>query len=165
MLKYSVLILMMVAQVAMAEEQASYLDKAHRVADNIWIGPQPTEQDFNELAAQEVGAVINTRTAAEMKQLDFNEVDQASKFNITYDLLEIGAGHAYSPAKLDEFNSMMVANSGKNMVLHCRSGHRASQLYAAWLIKFQDKSETEALKAIGSDETELNDSIKVLLDL
>ena len=163
MLKYSILILMMVAQIVMAEEQVSYLNKAQQVADNVWIGPQPSEQDFNELAAEEIGAVVNTRTEAEMKGLEYSEVEQASKFNMTYDLLEIGTGHAYSPAKLTEFNDLMTANAGKKMLLHCRSGNRAKQLYTAWLIKYQDKSTAEALQAIGSDETELNDSVKTLL--
>lgn len=163
MLKYSVLLLMVVAQIVMADEQVSYLDKATKVGENVWIGAQPSEQDFNEFAAEEVGAVINTRTMAEMKQLDFNEVEQASSLNITYDLLEIGEGHAYSPAKLAQFNLLMTANAGKKTVLHCRSGHRASQLYAAWLVKYQGKSDAEALQAIGSDESALNDSMKALL--
>lgn len=165
MLKYSVLILMMAAQVVMAEEQASYFDKAHKVADNIWIGPQPSEQDFSQFAVKEIGTIINTRTETEMKQLDYNEVDQASNFNMAYELLEIGTGHGYSPAKLNEFNDLMTANAGKNMLLHCRSGHRVTQLYTAWLIKYQDKSPAEALEAIGSDEAELNDSVKTLLGL
>ncbi|MGJ8663921.1 MAG: fused DSP-PTPase phosphatase/NAD kinase-like protein [Marinicella sp.] len=163
MLKYSILLLMMVTQLVMADDENSYLKAAKKVGDHVWIGAQPTAQDFDELAAEEIGAVISTRTMAEMKQLDFNEVEQASKFNMTYDLLEIGKGHAYSPAKLEEFNALMTANKDKKMVLHCRSGHRASQLYAAWLIKYQGKSDAEALQAIGSDETELNDSVTALL--
>ena len=163
MLKYSTLILTMVTLTVMAEEQVSYLDKAQKVGAHVWIGPQPTEHDFDELAAEEIGAVINTRTEAEMKQVTFSEVDQASKFNMTYDLLEIGTGHAYSPAKLVAFNDLMTAHAGKNMLLHCRSGNRATQLYTAWLIKYQDKSAAEALKAVGSEETELNDSVKTLL--
>ena len=165
MYKYIVMLLL-ASQISLAEdapEQAGYLVKAQQVGDNVWIGPQPTEQDFSELAANEIGAVLNTRTAAEMKQMDYGEVDQASKFNMTYDLLEIGTGHAYSPAKLSEFNDLMTANTGKNMLLHCKSGNRATQLYTAWLIKYQDKSVSEALKTVGSDETALNDSVKTLL--
>ncbi len=166
MYKYVMVAFLLITYNALAQDQnkaTSYLSKATQVNDNIWIGPQPTEQDFNELAAEEIGAVVNTRTAAEMEQLDFNEVEQASKFNMTYDLLEVGKGHAYSPAKLDEFNALMTANAGKKMVLHCRSGNRATQLYTAWLIKHQGKTETEALKTVGSDAGELNDSVKALL--
>ncbi len=166
MLKYIVMLLM-VTQVSMAEdatEQTGYLAKAKQVGEHVWIGPQPTKQDFDELAADEFGAVINNRTEAETKQLDFNETEQASQYSMTYDLLQIGEGHAYSPAKLTEFNALMTANAGKNVLLHCRSGNRSTQLYTAWLIKYQGKSEAEALAAVGSEETELNDSVKALLD-
>ena len=163
MKKYLMWLMVLLTPLAMAEEQGGYLNQAKKVGNNIWIGPQPTEQDFSEFAAEEIGVVINTRTAAEMEQLEFNEVEQAAEFNMTYDLLEIGENHAYSPAKLTAFNDLMTVNAGKQMVLHCRSGHRASQLYAAWLIKYQGQSTAEALKAIQSDETELNDSIKALL--
>lgn len=158
-------LMLLIAQVVIAEENidTSYLSKTTQIADNIWIGPQPSQQDFNELAAEEIGAVINTRTALEMKDLGYSEVEQASKFNITYDLLEIGKKHAYSPAKLATFNELMKANSGKNILLHCRSGNRAKQLYTAWLIKYQGKSQAEALQAVGSDSKELNKSVKALL--
>lgn len=162
MMRY-LLVLMLFSQLTMADEHSGYLQKAKQVGENVWIGPQPTEQDFNEFAAEEIGAVVNTRTEAEMKQVDFNEADQAAQYKITYDLLEIGTDHAYSPAKLEAFNALMTASEGKKMVLHCLSGNRASQLYAAWLIKYQNKSDQEALQAIQSDENELNDSIKTLL--
>ena len=81
MLKYSVLLLMVVAQIVMADEQVSYLDKATKVGENVWIGAQPSEQDFNEFAAEEVGAVINTRTMAEMKQLVLPE-EMGEKFKV-----------------------------------------------------------------------------------
>ena len=161
-MKFFILTLM-ISSIAMAEDSSSYFKGAKKVDENIWIGPQPTQNDFNEFAAQEVTAVINTRTQPEMNQLEFNETEELKKFEIDYGLVEIGKGHEYSPAKLSEFNELMVANQGKKMVLHCRSGHRASQLYAAWLIKYQGKTSVDALQAIQSDDTELTDSIKALL--
>lgn len=166
MYKFTAFILLFSSLIALAQdENPSYLSKTTQVAENIWIGPQPSEQDFNELAAEEIGAIINTRTSTEMEKMDFNEIEQASKFNMTYDLLEIGKGHDYSPVKLESFNQLMVANSGKKMILHCRSGNRATQLYTAWLIKHKGKTEAEALKAVGSEGSELNDSVKTLLGL
>ncbi|MCX7553839.1 sulfur transferase domain-containing protein [Marinicella sp. S1101] len=166
MYKFVLLLGLFFAQITMAQEQEeakNYLSKATQVGENVWIGPQPSEQDFNELAAEEIGAVINTRTAAEMADMPFKEVEQASQFNMNYDLLEIGEGHAYSPAKLSEFDQLMTANAGKKMLLHCRSGNRATQLYTAWLIKHQGKSAAEALQAVGSKSDELNDAVKALL--
>lgn len=157
------MVTLMVSTGIWAADNSSYLQNAKQVGENIWIGPQPTQNDINEFAAEEVTAVINTRTQAEMNQLELKEAEELQKFDISYGLVEIGKGHAYSPAKLNEFNEIMTANQGKKMVLHCRSGHRASQLYAAWLIKYQGKLPEEAMKAIQSDDTELTDSIKALL--
>ncbi|MCB1584302.1 MAG: dual specificity protein phosphatase family protein [Xanthomonadales bacterium] len=163
-MKYLLLVLLTIGALNVSAEQQSYLQQAKKVGENVWIGPQPTENDFNEFAAEEVTAVINTRTQAEMEQLKFDESQALKQYDIEYGLVEIGKGHDYSPVKLTEFNDLMVANEGKKMVLHCRSGHRASQLYAAWLIKYKGKTEAEALKTIQSDETELTDSMKALLD-
>ena len=164
MAKFFFLSLLLSAHMVAAEEATkSYLAGAKQVADNIWIGPQPSATDFNELAAEEVTAVVNTRTAPEMSQLDFDASEQAARFKMNYALIEIGQGHAYSPVQLAQFNEFMSAHAGQKMVLHCRSGHRASQLYAAWLIKHQNKSASEALQAIQSEETELNENIKALL--
>jgi uncharacterized protein (TIGR01244 family) len=157
------MMLLMVSQFAMADDTTSYLNQAKKVGEHVWIGPQPTQNDFNEFAAEEITAVINTRTQGEMTQLDFNEAEELQKIEIDYGLVEIGKGHDYSPEKLSEFNELMTAHAGEKMVLHCRSGHRASQLYAAWLVKYQGKSAAEAMKAIKSDETELTDSMKALL--
>lgn len=164
MIKFIFLSLLLMAHTVAAEDAtSSYLAGAKQVASNIWIGPQPSAADFNELAAEEVTAVVNTRTAPEMAQLGFDASAQAEQFKINYALIEIGQGHAYSPVQLAQFNEFMTTHSGQKMVLHCRSGHRASQLYAAWLIKHQNKSASEALQAIQSAETELNDDIKALL--
>ena len=166
MLRIFVLISTMVVTGVLADDHqnsSGYLTRAKQVSDNIWIGPQPEVDDFDEFAAEEVTVVVNTRTAEEMTQLDYQPDAQAEQFNMTYELIEIGQGHTYSPAQLAAFNALMTANAGEKMVLHCRSGHRASQLYAAWLIKHQNKSASEALQAIQSEETTLNDSIKALL--
>jgi len=162
-MKHIALLFTFMAGLAVAEERTTYLHEARQVGENIWIGPQPEATDFDEFAAEEVSLVLNTRTAIEMDQLDFDQADKAGTYDMSYQLLEIGEGHPYSPAKLASFNDILKAHEGKKMVLHCRSGNRASQLYAAWLIKYQNKTPAEALKAIQSDETELTDAMKTLL--
>jgi protein tyrosine phosphatase (PTP) superfamily phosphohydrolase (DUF442 family) len=163
MFKHTFLMFTFMAGVVVAEEHKTYLNDARLVGDNIWIGPQPEASDFDEFAAEEVSLVLNTRTAVEMEQLDFDQADKAGAYDMSYELLEIGKDHPYCPAKLAAFNDILQAHEGQKMVLHCRSGNRASQLYAAWLIKYQNKTPAEALKAIQSDETELSDAMKTLL--
>ncbi len=144
-------------------DNQTYLSQTKQVSDNVWIGGQPTEQDFKQLNVDSIDAVINTRTATEVEQLNFNESKLTSELGLTYDLLEVGKGHPYSPAKLAEFNTLMQSKSDQNILLHCRSGNRATQLYTAWLIKYQGQSEKQALEAIGSSEKQLNEAVKTLL--
>jgi len=163
MFKHFLILWTFMAGPAMADEAASYFNEARLVSDHVWVGPQPDAKDFSEFAAEQVGLVLNTRTAGEMDQLEFDQANVAQTLGLSYELLEIGQDHPYSPAKLAAFNDILEAHRGEKVVLHCRSGNRASQLYAAWLIKYQNKTPAEALKAIHSDESELTDAMKTLL--
>ena len=103
--------------------------------DNIFIGPQPQYQDFATLKAAGFSKVINMRTPKEMKELKFYEDYLLKKADIDYKSIPIG-GHdnPYSPEKLAEFAAALENTDGK-VLLHCRSGHRASELWAAYLVK------------------------------
>ena len=162
MMKY-LLAGLMFTQWVVAQESSDYLKQAKQVDQHVWIGPQPQPADYAEFAGDDIVTVINTRTEEEMQDLDFDANALADKHGLHHNLIEVGAGHPYTPAKLAEFDALMKQHEGQKMVLHCRSGHRASQLYAAWLVKYQDNTPAEALQAIQSDEQELSDAMKALL--
>lgn len=162
MMKY-LLAGLMITQWVVAKEPSDYLKQAKQVSQHVWIGPQPQPADYAKFAGDDIVVVINTRTEEEMQDLDFDTAALADKHGMHHNLIEVGAGHPYTPAKLAEFAALMKQHEGQKMVLHCRSGHRASQLYAAWLVKHQNKTPAEALQAIQSDEQELSDAMKALL--
>jgi uncharacterized protein (TIGR01244 family) len=113
--------------------------------DNVFIGPQPEYADFATIKSSGFTKVINLRTPNEMKELKFHEDFLLKKANISYHLIPIGGEEFnYSPAKLAEFAQAIGSNNEK-VLLHCRSGHRASQLWAAYLVKYKGKSPDEAL--------------------
>ena len=116
--------------------------------DNIFIGPQPEYADFDTIKSSGFTKVINMRTPDEMKELKFKEDYLLKKADISYHLIPIGGKEfSYSPAKLAEFAQALESNNEK-VLLHCRSGHRASQLWAAYLVKYKDKSPDEALAMV-----------------
>ncbi len=164
MLKYTFLLLMFSSQL-WAEENESYFSSAKQVSEHIWIGPQPTAAQLDELATSGVAAVMNSRTSKEMKKLDFNEAEQLAANGVVYDLIEIKSRRSFTPERLAEFNEFMQANEGKTMVLHCRSGNRASQLYAAWLIKYKDMKVSDALQYVHSKPTLIPDTMTLLLGI
>lgn len=116
--------------------------------ENLYIGHQPEYIDFATIKAAGFTKVINMRTPEEMKELRFYEDYLLKKAGIEYHLISIGGeDHSYSPAKLDEFAKSLDSAQGK-VLLHCRSGHRASQLWAAYLVKYKGKSIDEALAMV-----------------
>lgn len=116
--------------------------------ENIYIGPQPEYIDFATIKAAGFTKVINMRTPGEMKELKFYEDYLLKKAGIDYHFLPIGGKEfKYSPAKLEEFAQSLESAEGK-VLMHCRSGHRASQLWAAYLVKYKGKSVDDALAMV-----------------
>ncbi len=115
---------------------------------NIFIGPQPLYQDFATIKAAGFTKVINTRTPEEMKELKFYEDYLLKKADIDYNFIPIGGkNNPYSPEKLAEFAAALENTEGK-VLLHCRSGHRVSQLWAAYLVKYKGKTPDQALDMV-----------------
>ncbi len=115
---------------------------------NIFIGPQPEYSDFKTLKAAGFTKIINMRTPDEMKELKFYEDYLVKKAGIDYHFLPIGGkDFKYSPAKLEEFAQSLNTSTGK-VLLHCRSGHRASQLWVAYLVKYKRKTPDQALAMV-----------------
>lgn len=126
-----------------------YTDKLFQY-DNIFIGPQPQYNDFAAIKAAGFVKVINTRTPKEMEALEFNQNYVLKKAGIEYDFIALGGEEfKYSPAKLQKFAQSLEAANGK-VLLHCRSGHRVSQLWAAYLVKYKDKTPDEALSMVSA---------------
>lgn len=116
--------------------------------ENLYIGPQPEYIDFPAIKAAGFTKVINMRRPDEMKELKFYEDYLLKKADVEYHFLPIGGKEfKYSPAKLEEFAQSLDSSSGK-VLLHCRSGHRASQLWAAYLVKYKGKSIDDALAMV-----------------
>jgi uncharacterized protein (TIGR01244 family) len=116
--------------------------------DNIYIGPQPQFIDFKTIKDAGFTKVINMRTPKEMKELKFYEDYLLEKADIDYDFIPIGGkDNKYSPAKLEEFARSLESADGK-VLLHCRSGHRASQLWAAYLVKYKGETPDQALAKV-----------------
>lgn len=124
-----------------------YTDKLFQHGD-IYIGPQPAYIDFETIKAAGFTQVINMRTPDEMKELGFYEDYLLKKASIDYYSIPIGDNEfEYSPAKLKEFAQALESSEGK-VLMHCGSGYRASQLWAAYLVQYKGKSIDEALAMV-----------------
>ncbi|MCU0225009.1 MAG: protein tyrosine phosphatase family protein [Acidobacteria bacterium] len=113
----------------------------------ILVGGQPTKADFEAFKARGVTQVINLRTAEEMKGVDFDEVALVEQLGMSYLSLPIDGSPAYTPELLEAFAQRVSQSQGK-VVLHCTSGARAGQLYAAYAVKYLGKTPDEAYAAL-----------------
>jgi uncharacterized protein (TIGR01244 family) len=128
----------------------NYVEKLFNIG-NVYIGGQPSQSDVELLQKEGFSHVINTRTPGEMEGLDFHEDFLLKKASINYKFIPIGGEeHAYSPEKLEEFAQAMDSAKDGKILLHCRSGHRASQLWAAYLVKYKDMKPDDALELVSA---------------
>ncbi len=113
-----------------------------------YIAGQPSEAAIRQLRQQNVTAVVNLRTTAEMidkEQVPFDEAELANSLGLDYVHIPLNGKKGYSTSALNEFIAAYDEHEGK-ILLHCRSAKRASQIWAAFLIKHQGMTKAEALK-------------------
>ena len=129
-----------------ATPPASFFDKSLDTG-SLLVGGQPTKADFEAFKARGVTQVINLRTAEEMKGVGFDEVALVEQLEMGYLNLPIDGSPAYTPELLEAFAQRVSQSQGKT-VLHCTSGARAGQLYAAYAVKYLGKTPDEAYAAL-----------------
>jgi uncharacterized protein (TIGR01244 family) len=115
--------------------------------DNLLIGGQPAAADFDALRAAGVTRVFNLRTAEEMVTVGFDEATVAAAAGMSYAQSPVGGAGGFTPAVLEAFAREMEAGDGR-MLLHCASGGRAGNLYAAWLVRYQGRTPDQAFREV-----------------
>lgn len=114
----------------------------------LFIGGQPSEgalQRFHDLG---VTAIVNLRTPAEMDDRDrvpFDEAAAVAALGMDYIHIPLGGDdHPYDKAAVAAFASVLAEHEGP-VFLHCTVAWRASYLWAAYLILYQNFSLDDAL--------------------
>ena len=116
--------------------------------DRLYIGGQPGEKSLPGLAALGVTTVINLRTPREMAdkaQVPFDEAAEVARLGMEYVVIPIGgAEYPYSPQVVERFARVLERRPGP-VLLHCRTGGRASYLWTAYLVRYGGFSPDAAL--------------------
>lgn len=130
-----------------APAPSTYLETVRRDGP-LLIGAQPSVPDLAALQRAGVRSVFSLRTAEELATLDHDPAAAAAAQGLRYQIHPIGGpAHPYTPALLQAFADEMAATDG-HVLLHCASGGRAAQLYAAWLVRYRGLSPQQALERI-----------------
>ena len=114
-----------------------------------YVAGQPDQAAFEAYVADGVTAVVNLRTPGEMsnpEQVPFDQVALLDQLGLDYVEAPIGgAAYPYSTAAVDALAQAIDDTDGK-VLLHCRSAGRASQVWAAYLVKYEGLSEADAVR-------------------
>jgi uncharacterized protein (TIGR01244 family) len=106
---------------------------------------QPTEAKLRELAAQGVKTVINIRTEAEMAAVNFDEAALCKELGIKYTQVVFSSLDSFSPTNLAALAKAFDESQGK-VLFHCQTATRTSNLWAAYITKYQGVPLDEAMK-------------------
>jgi uncharacterized protein (TIGR01244 family) len=119
-----------------------------QAADRLYIGGQPTERGFRDMAADGVTLVVNLRTDYEMDNRDIVPFDEAAllkSLGVRYVHIPSGGPDTpYTPAMVDEFARAVAEAEGK-VLMHCTVAWRASHLYTAYLYRHAGLTLNEAV--------------------
>ncbi len=119
------------------------------VHDHIIIAGQPTLSDLKSLRERGIVQVFNVRSIEEMKPdtIGFDEVRELAALGIGYHNHPVAGGNAFTAELLAAFAEQVKASDGK-ILLHCASGGRAAQLYAAYAVKHLGLSVDAAMRTL-----------------
>ncbi|GEM_PF-6185783 len=132
-------------KVVKSPPRPDYLQMVYPAEKNLLIGPQPFYPDLARLKQAGIRTVINFRTPEEMKQLRFNEAAELKKLGIDYVMIPIGGKDFPRSEKQTKALAEALKKTDGPVLMHCRSGHRASEAYIAWLVKEKGVPINEAL--------------------
>lgn len=110
----------------------------------VLIGGQPSAEQMRELADRGVTLVINCRTGAEQSSAGFSESALAARLGLKYIEIPLGGNEGYDPADVEALAQALDQAQSGQVLLHCASGGRATQLYTAYLVKSKGLSLEDA---------------------
>lgn len=109
---------------------------------DVYIASQPTPEDLDAWAARGITTVVNFRSHAETAALAFDPAAEAAARGLKYSEIPMGGDDGISPDIVDQL-AAVLQNADGPVALHCRSGSRAANAYAAYLLKDGEANESD----------------------
>ncbi len=131
-------------------EVTDYAGEIHNIFSDgrVLIAGQPDQEALRGLASKGVTVVVNLRTPEEMADREvvpFDEEELIAQLGLDSVLIPIGGeDYPFRESAVDQFATVLEDHSGL-VLLHCRSGVRASYLWVAYLVTVRGMSLDEAL--------------------
>ncbi len=114
----------------------------------VYVGGQPSPESLASLVKMGVAAVVNLRTPNEMAdktQVSFDEGAEVKNLGMEYVSIPVGGSdYPYGPQAVEKFAKVLDKVRGP-VLLHCRTGVRASYVWTAYLVRYGGLDLDEAL--------------------
>lgn len=124
-------------------DSATYL---YEVGD-FFISGQPNDSIYIALQNRDLNLIINLRTQEEIeiiKEEGFDEIAFLDSLNIPYYNIPMSAESGYDKETIQKINDIILLHKG-NIMIHCRTAGRATYVWMAWLINYQELSVNKAI--------------------
>ncbi len=114
----------------------------------VLIGGQPDESAFDRFREMGVTVVVNLRSTAEMndrEKVPFDEAAVVDGLGMEYVHIPLGGDdHPYTPQAVDRLADVLERHQGP-VLIHCTVAWRASYMWAAYLVREQGFSLSDAM--------------------
>ena len=113
---------------------------------NFYVGGQPPLEELQWLKEQGVTTIVNLRTEEELRgyaEEAYDEKAVAGKLGFIYRALPVNGIQGYTPENLQKFIGLIDPRA--QTLIQCRTAHRATDFFVAYLIRTGDYSVMEAL--------------------
>ena len=115
----------------------------------VIVSSQPSVADLRALAASGVTDVVNLRSDDEMREdVPFDEGAMTAQLGLRYTRLPIdGSAHPYRPDVVRDLARVVESSRGR-VLLHCASGGRAGNVWAAYAVLHLGQTPDAALRSL-----------------
>lgn len=104
------------------------VEKLHAFG-SIWLGSQPTAEDFQLIRERGVRKVINLRKPEELKE--FDEGALLTGLGIEYVTVPFASPQELRDDQIDQVRALLTQNSQQPVFLHCASSNRVGAIWLA----------------------------------
>lgn len=141
------------------------MDSLKSITPTIAVAGQPTEADLTDLKAQGYVGVVNLRNEGEPEQPigPAAEADVAREAGLAY--LHYGVGGApFDPKGVDAVNGFLDRHKGEKVLVHCRSGGRASAIVLLYEANSRGWNASEAVEKGRAMGLEVKGGLQVMVE-
>jgi len=114
----------------------------YRLRDDISTAGQPTDEALEDVKKAGFKAVLNLRTEEEGS---LEEKPKVEALGMEYYNIQLGRGHGFSPAVLEQFKEILDDGDNRPLLIHCASSNRVGALWYVHQVLDNGEDEDEAL--------------------